>query len=187
MRYLCGVIVALFVWLMAGCSATEEKSQMMPEKEKAKAMMDVAVDSLYEVHKDGRIYVFYDKSLYSDFIKTGHTAYMFTRIGAGPNGESMVFALTGEDKKKRSGIPSVEMVDGLKSPKVFYGETYDEGRLYVFSDYQMMENYRKMREATYRYTDIGAGPNGESVVYVLSKSESKSKPEELIALFKKMN
>jgi hypothetical protein len=43
---------------------------------------------LYEVHKDNRIYVFYDHALYKDFAKHGHTAYMYTRIGAGPKGET---------------------------------------------------------------------------------------------------
>jgi uncharacterized protein YceK len=203
MRY-SGVAMALVVLTMIGCSAMENNSESMAGQNQTKAMdgmaskematremagMDMAtrdMTQLYEVHKDSRIYIFYDRELYNEFVKTGHTDYMFSRIGAGPNGESMVFALTGEDKKKRSGIPSVELVDGLHKPVAFYGETRDEGRLYVFGSYQLMEDYRNTGEATFRFTDIGAGPEGESVVYVLSKKESKNKPEALIALFRKM-
>ena len=186
MKMVKSAVVALTLASLLGCSAMEEKAESA-NAEAAKAEMEMSkMAHLYEVHKDGRIYVFYDKALYSDFLKTGHTAYMFSRIGSGPNGETMVFALTGKDKKKRTGIPSVELVDGSRSANVFYGETYDEGRLYVFGAYELMESYRKTGEATFRFTDIGAGPKGETVVYVLSKKESKKRPDALMAMFKKI-
>ncbi len=194
MRLVNYVFAALVALGLVGCgstaekSAKEEKQEVMASKaEKAggKALAE-AMTALYEVHKDGRIYIFYDQELYHDFIKTGHTAYMFSRIGSGPKGETMVFALTGEDKKKREGIPSVDIIDGLKTPAAFYGETINDGRIYVFGSYDIMADFRKTGEATYRFTDIGAGPNGQTVVYVLSKKESKKKPEALMALFKKM-
>jgi len=67
--------------------------------------------------------MFYDYEGYQDFMAHGHTPYAKTRIGAGPNGETLVFSLTPADKKKRSGIPSIEMYDGTLAPaENFYGE-----------------------------------------------------------------
>ena len=189
-----GFLVIVAALMIVACSTSEEKVDAgasaakaeMKSVAKDKVMEKAELSHLYEVHKDNRIYIFYDRDLYKSFKKSGHTPYMFSRIGEGPNGETMVFALTGEDKKKRSGIPSVDIVDGNVAPSAFYGETYNDGRLYVFTSYDIMADYRKSKEATYRYTDIGAGPNGETVVYVLSKADSKEKPEAVIALFKSM-
>lgn len=44
-----------------------------------------------EVPKDGRIYVFNDMKAYTEFQQTGDIEEKITRIGAGPNGETMIF------------------------------------------------------------------------------------------------
>ncbi len=148
---------------------------------------DTSRAALYEVHKDGRIYLFYDTHSYHDFKQTGHVNYMFSRIGAGPKGETLVFGLTGKDKKKRSGIPSVMIYDGEHKPTSFYGEAILEGRIYVFDDYREMQTFRQTGEAAYRFTDIGSGPNGETVVFVLTKQNKKKRPDALVKEFKHRN
>ena len=169
---------------VADVPAPESKTEQMASTEATK----MTVSELYEVHDDGRIYVFYDRSLYEDFLKTGHTAYMLARIGAGPKSETIKFALTGEDKKKRSGIPSVELFDGnADAASPFYAEMRSEGRIYVFDNADDLTSVRKVGEAPYRFTEIGAGPNGETIVYVLNKSNKKQKPVALIEAFKKQN
>ena len=151
--------------LLGGCATIgTEQTESEPVVEAVK------LTELYEVHKHGRIYTFYDRGLYKDFLAMGHTAYSFNRIGAGPNGETLVYGLTGADKKKRSGIPSVEMHDGVLKPEAFYGETVLDGRVYVFDSLEEMKAVRTHHEAAYRLTDIGAGPNGETVVYVLTSA-----------------
>ncbi|WP_020406377.1 hypothetical protein [Hahella ganghwensis] len=171
--------------LVAGLGlATVGCSSMQGAQEKQE-MAEYSMASLYEAHANGRIYVFYDQDLYADFLKSGHTPYMYTQIGAGPKGETVVYALTSEDKKKREGIPSVDMLAGKLVPEPFYGETISDGRIYVFSSLEMMNDFRKTGEATYRFTDIGSGPNGETVVYVLSKADSKKKPDAIIQMFRK--
>lgn len=182
-------VIASTLLVLGGCAATTststvEEAAVNAAETEAQA---VALTELYEVHKDGRIYSFYDRALYKEFLEMGHTAYMFNRIGAGPNGETMVYGLTGADKKKRSGIPSVEMHDGKLQPEAFYGETVLDGRIYVFDSLQEMAAVRSHHEAAYRLTDIGAGPHGETVVYVLTSSNKKKRPEALIAKFKEMN
>ena len=138
---------------------------------------------LYEVHKDGRIYVFYDRALYNEFRQMGHTAFSINRIGAGPNGETLIFGLTDKDKKKAS-VPSIELIDGQLKPDMFYGEAVLDGRIYVFDSIEEMSAVRAHHEAAYRLTDIGAGPMGETVVYVLTSENKKQHPADLIAKFK---
>lgn len=141
--------------------------------------------ALYEVHHDdGRIYFFYDQSTYAHFLEHGETPYAFKRIASGPHGETLVFGLNSKDKSKLSGVPSVEMYDGELMPEAFYGEMRVEGRIYVFSTLEDMTNVRTTGEAPYRFTQIGEGPNGETVVYVLNSGNKKKRPDALIAKFK---
>jgi hypothetical protein len=170
----------------AACASTETKTVAAPATPTQAETQTVS--ELYEVHHDGRIYFFYDRGLYQSFLKTGHTAYMVARIGAGPKGETLKFALTGKDKKKLSGIPSIDLLEGKAlAASPFYAELRMEGRIYVFNNLDDMNSVRKVGEAPYRFTEIGNGPKGETVVYVLNKSNKKKKPLELIAAFKQHN
>ncbi len=145
------------------------------------------VDDYYQVYHEGRIYVFDDFKTYQDFLNLGETTFRLTRIGAGPNGETVVFGLRKKDKKMRSGIGSVDMFDG-KAEGIedgFYGEVVKDGRIYVFSTWQDLKDFLQVGEAPYRYTLIGEGPKGETVVFVLNKSNKKKRPDALIAEFKR--
>ncbi|RUM54269.1 MAG: hypothetical protein DSY85_07560, partial [Marinomonas sp.] len=62
-----------------------------------------------------------------------------------------------------------------------------EGRIYVFQSLEEMNNARLVGEVPLRYTDIAAGPNGETVVYALNGENKKKKPVELMAKFKEAN
>lgn len=148
----------------------------------------MAQQSLYEVHHEGRIYLFDNIELYHDFQQTGHTAYMKTFIGAGPKGQTLVFGLTGEQKKLMSGIPHVDLYFGtVEASGKFYGEMAAEGRIFVFSSLADMNSTRSTGEAALRFSDIGAGPNGETVIYVLNSENKKQRPEALMAQFKALN
>lgn len=143
---------------------------------------------MYEVHDEGRIYVFDDRDVYESFLQVGETSYRKVRIGEGPHGETVVFGLTNEDKKKTDGIASIAMYDGeLEGAEDFYGETRMEGRIYVFQSLEEMNHARAVGEVPLRYTDIGSGPNGETVVYALNSDNKKQKPVELIEKFHHMN
>ena len=109
---------------------------------------------------------------------------MQTQIGNGPNGETLVFALTSKDKKKIKGIPSVMVYEGyVPLFETFYGEVVKEGRIYVFNDHRLMKVFRETGEAAYRFTQIGAGVNGETIVYVLASSKKKKQPLDMIAQY----
>ncbi|MDX1451902.1 MAG: hypothetical protein R3183_05045 [Oleiphilaceae bacterium] len=186
----------LNVWLfsatvalgLGGCASQQTSEQTVETASETAAMQTATVAELYEVHHDGRIYFFYDRGLYEDFVKIGHTAYMVARIGAGPKGETLKYALTGADKKKREGIPSIDLIEGKAQPaSPFYGEVRSEGRIYVFDQLEDMNAFRKVGEAPYRFTQIGAGPKGETLVFVLNKTNKKEHPAALIEAFKQRN
>ncbi|MEA3404411.1 MAG: hypothetical protein U9R28_01580 [Pseudomonadota bacterium] len=185
------ILVAMLAsGLMVGCSATPEKTATVEVKavEKKVEVAEVKAlnnEDLYVVYHDGRMNVFYDAKLYKGFMEVGETAYRKTFIGSGPKGETVMYGLTKGDKKKLTGIPSIEMMEGrLPAAENFYGEIRDEGRINVFDDWKLFQKYMSNGEVPYRLTDIGAGPKGETVVYALTKETKKKRPEALMAKFK---
>jgi hypothetical protein len=169
-------VILLAAVLLAACSATKAGQSA------------TAKTRFFEVHHEGRIYMFYDKKTYMNFLAHGETPYRLTRIGAGPKGETLVFGLRGKDKKKRSGIPAVELYDGKRKPaRDFYGEMVLEGRIYVLGSWKEMNKLRMTGEAAYRYTMIGAGPKGQTVVIVLNKHNKKKKPTALIRAYRQFH
>jgi hypothetical protein len=181
-------VIALLTVLMTACASSETKtSDSTPSSPQTASTEDNS--DFYEVHQDGRIYIFYDAETYKEFVALGETAYRKTYIGAGPNGEALVYGLTRADKKKTSGIPSIDMAEGRLegSKEGFYAEIRTEGRIYVFDDWNEVASFRKTGEAAYRLTQIGAGPAGETVVFVLTKENKKKRPEALIKKFENFN
>ena len=170
--------------LTVACQAGTTKSEAQPV---APAVV-FNNDDYYEVHHEGRIYAFDDAATYRSFLEVGETSYRKVRIGEGPKGETVVFGLRGEDKKKLDGIAVVEMYDGkLAGAEGFYGEMRVDGRIYVFDDWQELVAFRQVGEAPYRFTQIGAGPAGETVVFVLTKDNKKKRPDALIEAFTRAN
>jgi hypothetical protein len=146
------------------------------------------VKEIYEVHEDGRIHVFYDRKMYKDFLSLGETPYRLIKIGKGPNRETMVFGLAKKDKKKRSGIPAIDLYEGkATADKNFYAEVRKHGRIYVFSEFKDVQPVRQFGHPNYFYMEIGAGPEKETVFYVLNKKTKKKKPLALIKTFKEKN
>lgn len=146
-------------------------------------------DDVYLIEHEGRLYVFDDEAVYQSFMAHGETAYRLVRVGEGPGGSTLVFGLRGEDKEKREGIAAVDMYDGrlAGAAEGFYAEVLHDGRFYVFSEWQDLVNFQRTRIADLRYTEIGAGPGGRTVVYVLNQDNKKDKPMEQIARFKRIH
>lgn len=145
-------------------------------------------DDLYEVHHEGRIYVFDDFATYQTFLEVGETAYRKVYIGSGPKGQTLVFGLTNEDKKKTEGIASIDLYNGDLAPtEDFYAEMRLENRIYVFDSLAEMEQVRLTGEAPYRFTQIGVGPEGETLVFVLPAAKKKEQPVDMVAAFKQRN
>ena len=175
--------------LVSGCETMtfdDQQTKTKKVEDVAVAPMLYNVDDYYEVEHEGRNYIFDDKKTYLSFLSVGETPYRLTRIGAGKNGETIVFGLTKEDKNKTSGIGSIMMYDNAikGASEAFYAEIYRDGRIYVFDRWEDVQAFRSVGEAPYRYTDIGSGPGGKTVVYVLNKTNKKVRPDALIARFR---
>lgn len=183
---LCSVI-GLSLLSLAGCQMTDGTVANASVVEPMAVMQNN--DDLYEVQHEGRYFVFDDFATYQQFLSVGETAYRKVYIGEGPHGQTLVFGLTSQDKKKTSGVASIDMFNGkLSASNDFYGEIRaEDGRLYVFSTLEDMQQTRELGDAIYRFTDIGAGPQGQTVVFVLNKNNKKKRPDALIAVFKARN
>lgn len=181
------LLAMLATGIFSGCAQTgSSQSTSSPSPSASEATQSAQNDALYVAFHDGRMNVFYDGTLYKQFMERGETAYRRSFIGAGPNGETVVYGLTGADKKKTSASVGEQMMSGeLKAADDFYGEVYraEENRIYVFSDWDDFKGYVDLGIDNLRYTDIGAGPNGETVVYVLNADNKKKKPVQTIEQF----
>jgi hypothetical protein len=137
--------------------------------------------------EDGRLYYFTDSKLYFIYLNTEEVALRQTRIGAGPAGQTVVFALSDADVKAKEPGLAERLYDG-KIPadaKGFYGEVFKDGRFYVFDHYPDMKAFIEHGEVGLAITDIGAGPKGETLVWVLNNdSAKKGRPTARIEQFK---
>lgn len=170
----------------------ESKPAKAPEKLAAPAPVTAAPavnnDDVYLVEHEGRLYVFDDEQIYASFMQHGETAYRLVRVGAGPGGSTIVFGLRDEDKAKQSGIASVDMYDGrLAGAADFYAEVLHDGRFYVFSEWDDLVNFQHTRTADLRFTEIGAGPGGRTVIYVLNESNKTERPVAQIERFHRIH
>ncbi|CED59071.1 Putative uncharacterized protein [Moritella viscosa] len=172
-------LVLTMAILLGGCAATDTASTTSSQ------IVNAQTEQFFEVHKDGRIYLFSDFDLYQDFMQLGHTAYFKAFIGEGPHGETLKFGLTGEQKKKFEGVKHVDLYQGQREVTgPFYGEMFMDNRYYVFSSWADMKLTRDSGEAALRFSDIGAGPDGKTVIYVLNSKNKKQRPDALMAEFK---
>jgi len=167
------VSIVVLAFSISACNSNATKSTSAPALE------------MYEVFEDGRVYVFYDRALYKEFMTVKETPYRLTKIGAGPNGMTVVFGLTKKDKKLKRKIPAIELYEGKTTNNgQFYAEMRRHGRIYVFDKWSDMKPVRETGHPNYFYTEIGSGPKGETVIYVLNKKTKKKRPLSLIKKFK---
>ena len=147
-------------WQGAGA---EKMYDQALEAQRATAVLNN--DDYYEIHKDGRIYVIADTADLQNFTSSGELPLRVTRIGGGPKGETIVFAIAKPESKKTDGFGAVEMYDGKRQGAVkdFYAEIYRDNRYYVFGTWADLDAFRKSG-STSGLTASGTGPNGEAVM-----------------------
>lgn len=186
-------LAALLGLGLSGC-ATEQgaaKSEAKTETVKAVAVETKAAlpQQYFELHKDGRIWVFGDAALYKTAVAGKEVPLAMTRIGAGPKRETVIFGLTKDESKKVSSLPQIAMFEGklAGAAEGFYGEIHKDGRHVVFDGWKEMKDFRHSGEAPYVFTYVAAGPQRATVVYVRNKAQSKVAPDALIAQFRKFH
>lgn len=134
----------------------------------------------------GRVHAFGDTKNYFDFLAHGEVALTRTQVGAGPGGRTLVFGITGDDVKANRPSRGEQVLGGtLPAGAGFYGEVYKNGRYYLFGDLKDMSAFTAYGEVPYSYTEIGAGPKGETFVHVMNKdSYPQGKPQDRAERFK---
>lgn len=140
-------------------------------------------------HENGRLYVLGDPKLQQVFMQTDEVALTRTRIGEGPDGRTLIFGMNKDDAKTGGPTAAEMMYDGKQEPAgPFYGEVFKDGRYYVFVEWKDMADYLKHGEVPLTYTEIGAGPKSETVIYALNKETAKQgRPVAAIERFRKQH
>ena len=183
------LLIALAVsGVMTGCANSpkeEATTKVQPVVENVAPVTEVNNDDIYVAYHHNRENVFYDAKTYKDFLSLGETSFRKTYIGGGTNGMTVVYGLTKADKNKLEAMPGELMMTGkLEAAQDFYAEVFKHDRFYVFSTWADFDGFVKTGTDNLRYVEIGSGPKGETVVYILNKDNKKKKPEALIAKFK---
>lgn len=176
--------------VMAGCATGASKSADSSATVVAGEAKAVAEQNLFMVHhENGRLYVLGDAHLYRVFLATDEVALTRTRIGAGPDGQTLIFGMNKDDAKRGGPTDAENVYDGKQTPEGhFYGEVFKGGRYYVFTLWSDMANYLKHGEVALTYTEIGSGPKGETVIYALNKkTASEGRPAAAIERFQKQH
>lgn len=168
-------------------AAPAAKPAAAPVAEKT-AAAPTAKEFFIILPESGRIHAFGDTRNYLQFLATGEVALTRTQIGAGPKGETIVYGITKDDvKKNQPSLGELIYQDKLPSAAEFHGEVFKNGRFYVFGDLKDMKAFAAFGEVPYSYTDIGAGPKGETLVWVMNKnSYKKGRPAATIERFQQL-
>lgn len=141
-------------------------------------------------HENGRIYAFGDTKYYLMFLENDEVPYTRTRVGAGTEGETVVFGIKGSESNDLTKLSAAEMFFDGKMGEVgpFYGEVIRDGRFYVFGEWADFKDYLDHKEVTFTFTEIGTGPKGETVIYALNKkTKDEGRPVALIEAFKQLH
>lgn len=177
-------------WMLAGAvmwlAIQTAGAAETPAEDAADAM------GLYTVfHQDGRFYAFGDHKVYREFLGGHEPAYVLTRIGAGPQKQTLTFGMTKADSAKKSDeLGYVRLYDGAVEPAAgFYGEAVREGRYFVFDDWRDMQAFVTSGEAPYIVTLIGKGPGGATLTVVRNKAtvQDTAAADALIARFRQLH
>lgn len=193
-------VLALAVVALAGCA-----TQSPAPEPKAAAVVPAAAPSpaptptpaatasaaavfFAVLPESGRIHAFGDTKNYFDFLSHGENTLTRTQIGTGPGGRTMVYGITSDDVKNNTPSLGEQIMGGKLAPAPgFYGEVMKGGRFFIFGELKDMMDYVAFGEVPYSYTDIGAGPKGETLVYVMNKdSYAKGKPTDRMERFKSL-
>lgn len=141
--------------------------------------------------EDGRFYAFGDRKVYKEFVAGREPAYVLTRIGGGPQKQTLTFGMTkDESKAKVDELGYMNLYAGQAKPAAdFYGEVVKEGRFYVFDDWKDMQGFMQSGEAPYIFTHVGKGPQRATLTVVRNKATVKdsAKADALVAKFRSLH
>ncbi|WP_114416980.1 hypothetical protein [Marinospirillum perlucidum] len=142
---------------------------------------------LFEYHADdGRIYVFDDVARYQAAVMGNKPPYHLNRIGAGPDGQTLVFGLSKDQAKQRE-IDFIQVYDGSADyDGDFYGQLQRDHRIYIADS---LEEFHSARtgEPTYHVNRIAEGPEGETLVFIQNGDNKGTPADALIQQYQTLN
>lgn len=185
------IVVALGLMLasgfMSGCATSQTASSPAPV---AKVEATSQKQTYFMVfHENGRIYAMTEPNIYLGLMEHNEVPLTRARIGGGPEGETLIFGITSKDGKQLDKPTMAESIyDGqAKGFGDFYGEVVRNGRYHVFGEWKDFQDYLAHKEITFTYTEVGAGPKGETVIYALNdKTKNAGRPLALVEQFNKL-
>jgi len=176
--------IALLAATLAACSMNAPAPSASAAKAAEAALNN---DDWYQVWTESQAVVFDDRAVYVEYVKTGK-APVLKKLGTKDYaGRDIVLGLRAEDQGKDvNTLAAKRFIDvNLPPSSSFYGEIREDNKIYVFQRYGDMMDVVKLGEPIFSYIELGAGPDGERLIYALAKEEKK--PEKLIVKFKSMN
>lgn len=140
-------------------------------------------------HENGRIYAMTEPKIYLGLMEHDEVPLTRARVGAGPNGETVVFGITSKDGDHLDKPTTAEDIFDGRTQNIgtFYGEVVRNGRYHVFGEWKDFQDYLAHKEITFTYTEIGTGPKGETVIYALNnKTKDSGRPVALVEQFNQL-
>lgn len=199
-----GLASVLALGTMSGC-ATQANTAKAPASKPAMAAQPAALAAapvaaqpataptqhyFLVFHENGRIYPIADAKNYLAFLDVNELIYTRTRVGTGPEGETLVFGIEKKEADDLNKPAKAELFyDGkMEVSGPFYGEVIKDGRFLVFGTWQDFKDYLVNKEITYTFTEVGTGPKGETVIYAMNKKTSADgRPVALIESFRQFH
>ncbi|MBS3934603.1 MAG: hypothetical protein KGZ43_00395, partial [Sulfuritalea sp.] len=153
----------------------------------APAGQAVRTENLFVVfHENGRLYAVSSPKDYLSFLATNELSFSRSRIAAGASGETVVFGI---DRNEANNLNAPARSERLFDDKrdmagPFYGEVFRNERFYAFNNWGAFRAFLATKELPFSFTEVGAGPKGETVVYVLDRESVKAgRPVGMIETF----
>ncbi len=175
MSFLKPLTVAVLAATLAACAAPMQASKQEPLNN----------EDWYQVRTDTQVFVFDDEKVFKEFLSTGKAPVLRSLEEKDPAGQEVILALRAEDEGKAlNKIAAYRFLKVAQPPaSPFYGEVRQDDKIFVFKRYGDMMDMIKLGEPIFRFTDIGGGPEGKTVIYGLQKEEGR--PAATIEQFKK--
>lgn len=162
------LLLVCFTLMLSGCAAS---SNMTAEKTQGPQLLKSSGNDFFVYSHLDRLYVVGSTESSKDFAHSGHLPYTRTILGGGPQGETVVFEI---DKKNPDLTHRLEK-SFAKTPFLIESNSKDyfvyklDGRIFVIGQAPTSEEFSRQGHLPYTRTMLGAGPQGETVVFEVDK------------------
>lgn len=180
MKKIWSLFLMLGLLVVAGCATTGKQAENAGPQEVYKAE-----GIIVWAHAD-RHYVTGSEKMHKMFAEHQHLPYTKTILGAGPNGETVVYEVAKKDPAFVEAL--MDKYNSIPFLVTSKGDTYNvykyNGRIYVIGDPKTRDFFVEHQHLPYTKTLLGAGPGGETVIFEVNKKDPAF-AEKLMKMYKK--